>query len=108
MPECRCHTKCCKLMETNDAGLKLYQHSGIHGFCPSLSVGVCACVCICVCGCVCVGVGVCGDVCGCGGGSVFVCVCTYINAGMPDSLASDPSGTRMNKTNDAGTSLEPN
>ncbi len=46
--------------------------------------------------CVCVGVDVC----------VGVGVCVCINA-MPECPASDPSGTGMNKTNDAETSPVP-
>jgi hypothetical protein len=47
--------------------------------------------CVCVCECVFVFMFVC----------VFVIVC--INAGMPDCLASDQSGTGIKKTNNAGT-----
>jgi hypothetical protein len=55
--------------------------------------------CVCVCECVCECVFVC----------VFVCVCVLvcINAGMPNCPASDQSGTRLKKTNDAGTSPVP-
>ncbi len=34
---------------------------------------------------------------------VFVFVCVFINAGMPDCPASDQSSTGMIKTNDTGT-----
>ncbi len=44
--------------------------------------------CVCVCECMSVG--------------MFVCVFVCINAGMPNCLASDQSGTGLKKTNDAG------
>ncbi len=52
-------------------------------------------VCVGVSGGVCVCVGVCGCVCAC----ASICVC--INAGMPDSPASDQSSNGMKKSNNA-------
>jgi hypothetical protein len=38
---------------------------------------------------------------------MFVCVFVYINAGMPNCLASDQSGAGLKKNNDAGTGPVP-
>jgi hypothetical protein len=40
---------------------------------------------------------------------VFVCVFVFVclNAGMPDCPASEQSGTKLKKTNDAGTGPVP-
>jgi hypothetical protein len=101
-------------------------HAHFHAACPCqcpsclskplvrVRVRVCVRVCVCMCACscrVCVCVRKCVRVCVhvCVFVYVFMCVfvCVFINAGMPDVLTSDQSGTGMKKTNDAGTDLVP-
>jgi hypothetical protein len=132
MPECRCWTKRCKLMEHQQCqtelfiGIPAFRHSGIHAsmhvHCPGpcrktesvLRVHVhaaCPCPYGMPCPC-CMFMSTLHSMLVLHSMSmlhvhVYVHVHVCRNARMPDCPASDQSGTRLKKTNDAGTGPVP-